>query len=368
MENTRIGKSEAIALIVTIMVNQTIMISSKTIVADMNSSAIINTVYISIIALIISYVLYKLLSKFPTFDILDISNYLGGKILKGFIGLSFLAYFIIFSSILLKNFSYGLQTIYYTSSSVFFIVLLFLIGTFFVCSLKHNAIYRSNLLILPLLILSILLLFIANIGNFDYKNVFPILGDGINSTFFVGFSNLFAFQGLAYLLFLPPQLKDVNQLKKITLISILFSTIYLLVSVSTILLLFDSFINNDELFPLYSAVKYIEFGTFFQRLDSLFILIWIISCVSSLSITVKTCCGILRKLANVKSEKFCSLIICITMLCVCLVRQTYAVSSFWANTIFKYAFFTIMGISFAVLLLAFCLKLFKNKYFIVTKK
>ena len=79
MENTRIGKLEAISFLITIMSNHVILNISKSIISSTNSSSLINTIYISILALILSYIIYILLNKFPTFDILDISHFLGRK-------------------------------------------------------------------------------------------------------------------------------------------------------------------------------------------------------------------------------------------------------------------------------------------------
>ena len=45
MENTRIGKPEAIALILTIMVNHAILNISKSIITSTQSSSLLNTIY-----------------------------------------------------------------------------------------------------------------------------------------------------------------------------------------------------------------------------------------------------------------------------------------------------------------------------------
>ena len=361
MENTRIGKPEAIALIITIMVNHAILNISKVILSSTESSGLLNTIYISIIALILSYIIYILLNKFPTFDILDISSFLGGKLLKIIIGILFFGYFLFFSATLLKNFVYALQIIYYPNTNTFFLIIMFLTAAVFVCNLKYDAIYRSNLLTIPFVLLSILVLFLGNAGEFTFENVFPILGNGINTSFLSGISNLFAFQGILYILFLPPHLKDVTELKKITFLSIIFSALYLLVSVAIILLLFDTEVSNTLLMPLYSAVRYIEFGTFFQRLDSVFILTWIISFVSYLSITINTCCNIIKKVSPIKSIKFSTTLVSFLMLVVTFFSATYAISTFLTEVVYKYAFLIICAISISVLTFAVILKNFKNK-------
>jgi len=366
MENTRIGNAEAIALIITVIINHIILNMTKVIISSSDSAAILNTVYISAIALILSYIIYTLLKMFPTFDILDISNFLGGRILKVIIGVLFSFYFIFFSGTLLKNFAYCLQIIYYTSTNTFFIIVVFLIATVFVCNLKNNALFRSNLLIIPFIVISICILFLGNSGDFVFQNVFPVLGHGVNATFLNGISNLFAFQGLLHILFLPPRLKDVTKLRKISLLSITFSALYLLVSVAVALFLFDTSVTNSLLLPLYSAARYIEFGTFFQRLDSIFMLTWIISFASYLSIIISTCCNILKKFTNIKSTKFSSSIIAFIILAITLSFKNYAISIFYIDVVYKYAFFALLGISIAILVLAYISKYFKNK--VLTRK
>jgi len=361
MENTRIGNAEAIALIITVIINHIILNMTKVIISSSDSAAILNTVYISAIALILSYIIYTLLKMFPTFDILDISNFLGGRILKVIIGVLFSFYFIFFSGTLLKNFAYCLQIIYYTSTNTFFIIVVFLIATVFVCNLKNNALFRSNLLIIPFIVISICILFLGNSGDFVFQNVFPVLGHGVNATFLNGISNLFAFQGLLHILFLPPRLKDVTKLRKISLLSITFSALYLLVSVAVALFLFDTSVTNSLLLPLYSAARYIEFGTFFQRLDSIFMLTWIISFVSYLSIIVSTCCNIFQKITHIQSTKFSTTLIAFIMLVVTFFSKNYAVSTFFTDTVYKYAFFVILGISIIIMCLASVLKLIRSK-------
>ena len=113
MENTKIGNKEAIALLITITFNNLILSLTKSIIDHTSSSSLLNILYISIITIIFTCIICNLLNKFPTYDLIDISNYLGGKILKWIIGLLFIAYFIFFSGILLQIFSAFLQISYF---------------------------------------------------------------------------------------------------------------------------------------------------------------------------------------------------------------------------------------------------------------
>ena len=79
MENTKIGNKEAIALLVTITFNHIIINSTKAIIDVTASASLLNILYIGIITIIFTSIICYFLSKFPTLDIVDVSEYLIGK-------------------------------------------------------------------------------------------------------------------------------------------------------------------------------------------------------------------------------------------------------------------------------------------------
>ena len=353
MDNTKIGNKEAIALLVTITFNNIILNITKTIVETSASASLLNILYIGIIAIIFTCVICYFLNKFPTFDLVDISNFLGGKILKWIIGLVYIGYFIFFSGVLLHTFASCLQIIYFPISKLFYIVLFFVIAAFISCNMKYNAIYRSTFIIFPIIIISTLFLFFADIKYFEIEKIFPIFGNGSFHTFVLGLTNMFAFQALAYVYFIPPMLKQPNKVKQVAVTSIILSCILLLISVGIILFMFNGFVETDELLPLLSAVKYIDFGSFIQKLDSIFLLIWIIAFLSYISITLKFSTTILKKLSNINNTTLLTFILSVALLAASLWQKNYAVSTFFADTVYRYSFLIlVIGLSFLVLLFA----------------
>lgn len=353
MDNTKIGNKEAIALLVTITFNHIILNITKSIINVTASASLLNILYIGIIVIIFTCIICYFLKRFPTFDLIDISNYLGGNLLNWFIGLAYIAYFIFFGGILLNLFSSFLKIVYFPLTNLFYIILFFILATILSCNMKHNAIYRTTLIFFPFLIINILLLFFADINYYEVEKIYPLLGNGLFTTFISGLCNMFAFQALAYIYFMPPILKNPEQIKKISIIAIVLSCIFLLLSLSIILFMFSGFIVTDELMPLYSATKYIEFGSFFRKLDSLYLLIWIISFVNYLCITLKFSSNILKKLTNSKNCLIFNFLLGICMLIVSLLPKNTSISIYYSNIVYKYAFFIlIIGISFLVLLLA----------------
>lgn len=353
MSKSKIGTLEAIMLVLTIIITHTILSMPRELLVSTKSATIINLIFVSIIAIAISYLIYKLLKNFPSLDIIDISELLGGKTFKTIIGTIFILYFIVSSSILLKSFCESLKIIYYPITNIIFIILLFIIAICTVNRLDFNASLKTNLLIIPLVLASMIFLFFANMNKFTPERIFPILGDGFFNTFVLGLGNLSAFGGIAYLYFLPPLLKEPEKMKKIALVSIGISAIYLILCVSTLLFMFSFFINTNEITPLYNATRYIEFGNFFQRLESLFLLIWILEFACYLSIVSKFAMNIFKKITNIETPKPLIDIFGLLILGIALIPKNYAISEKFETQIYPYLVLGIgIFLGFIILILA----------------
>ena len=288
---------------------------------------------------------------------MDIAEYLGGKTLKTFIGIVFIFYFMFSSSILLRNFCECLKIVYYPMTSLIFIIITFIIVICITLHHRFSSIAKVNLLIFPLVIISIIFLFVANIENFSLDNIFPIFGDGLFNTFVTGLGNLGAFGGITLLYFLPPLLKEPQKMKKVYLTSVILGTIYFLLCVSIILFMFISLMYTNQIMPLYSAARHIEFGNFFQRLESVFLLIWILQMVCYLSIVSKLSIFIFKKITNIQDEKPIILVFGLLIFAISLFPKNYAISKFIENYLYHYM---VIGISIilglSILILAYLKK------------
>lgn len=350
---TKIGNIEAIFLIVTIMINHIILNLPKFLLDEIHSGAILNIIFITLIVLGIVYLVSKLLKRFPNMDILDISEFLGGKALKYITGILFMIYFLFFASVFLRSFCESIKIIYFPTTPIMFLIIFFIIGIIMTNRLGTNAIVRANLIFVPAILFSIIFIFFANMGNFTVQRMFPLLGNGVASTFFSGISNMFAFGGIAFLYFIPPYLKDSKEFKKIAITSVILSGMWLLFSIATLLFIFPSIVTTDEILPLYFASRFIQFGRFFQRLDAAFLLIWIISMSSYLSIVVSFAANIFKKVTKFKYPYLIVYGECLLIFLLSLIPKNYVQVHFLETTIYKYFVLTLTFIiSLSILILA----------------
>ncbi len=353
MTEKKIGNIEAIAVVLTVMINHIILNLPKSIISTTSSGSIINVIFVTLIAFIIVYLISQLLKNFPSLDILDISKFLGGKVLKFIIGALFLCYLIFTISIVLRSFSETLKIIFFPRTPVQIIMLLFLLAIVFVNKLGFQAIARSNLFFMPIILFSILFIFVANFGNYTVQRVFPLLGNGAVSTFLSGISNLFAFGGIAYLYFLPPHLKEQKDYTKIAFSAIGVSGIFLLMSVTTLLLLFPLLTSSEEILPLYLAARFIEFGRFFQRLDAVFVFTWIISMACYLSLALYFATNIFKKITNIQYSKWVIGLIASICFGIALIPQDLKQISFLENNVYKFIILIlVIGVGLGILIFA----------------
>lgn len=352
MSKSKIGTVEAIALILSVLAPFTVISLSRTFINEIKSSILLNIIYVTIIALFIAILIYSLFKKFPGLDIIDISTYLGGHILKNIIGFIFIAYFITTSSMLLRNFCEGLKVVYYPFTDIIYIILFFVIAVGIANNLGFNSTIKTTALIFPFILISIILLFVGNLNNFSFQKIFPILGDGFKNTFVLGITNVGAFAGISYLYFLPPLLKDPSKFKKISILSVILSGLFIFICVATLLFMFSIYVSTDEIMPLFSVSRYIEFGSFFQRFESLFLLIWSIAFCCYLSISFKFSTYIFSKMFNLCDSSALINIFAILIFAIALLPKNYFVSSFFETYIYRYISIAIIGLGLLLLILS----------------
>ena len=352
MLKSKIGTVEAIMLILTIVLTHTISTLPRELLVSTKSATLINLIYVSIIAVLLAYLVFRLLKNFPGLDIIDISEIVAGKVFRNIIGIIFILYFLISSSILLRNFCESLKIIYFPMTDITFIILLFIIALCTANRLDFSATLKTNLLILPIVLASIIFLFFANMNKFVPQRIFPLLGDGIFNTFVLGLGNLASFGGITYLYFLPPFLKEPEKFKKITIVSTIITAIYLILCVSTLLFMFSFFIDTNEITPLYNATRYIEFGSFFQRLESVFLLFWILVFACYLSIVSKFAMNIFKKITNIETKKPLIDVFGLLFFSIALVPKNYAISQNFEVKVYPYLMLGIsifLGISILII-------------------
>lgn len=349
----KISKFEAISLIIIIVINEIVLNVPNIIILSAGSGAIINIIYVSIIAIIFATILAKLFKNFSGKDILDISEYLGGKYLKVIVGTLFIIFFLFLSALSTRYLCNSVKIIYFVKSPLVFLLLFFIIPSIIANKIGLKSISGINVIIVLAVTISLFFLLMSSSPHFDITNCFPIFGNGLNEVFLFGATNIFAFTGLAYLYFLPPLLKEYKDFKSVSVISTIISAICLILSIASLILALSSLLKTDEIISIYLITRMISVGNFLERLDAIFIFVWFLSLLSSLSLTFFYILNILKKITNIKTIKPLCSPLGFIVLGSSLFIKNYAQVKFWGSYVYRYYFIVLVfGVGLTILILS----------------
>ena len=206
MNYTKLGNFEAVCLLTVLFINHIVLNLPQMILDNSGTASVLNVVYIIALALIFVVVILKLLKNFLGLDIIDISEYLGGKFLKVLVGILCIIYLIMEAAFLTRMFSKNLLLVYFQNYPVTFIIFLFLFVAVVANIFGRKSIIKSNTIIVPIALLSIFITSIFVIDLLKFERSLPIFGNGASQIFLSGASNLFAFNGLFFLFFIIKEL------------------------------------------------------------------------------------------------------------------------------------------------------------------
>ena len=359
MNNNRIGFVESISLTLIVIISHILLNLPNEILGSTASSGPLNVIYITILAIILFLVFNKLFSPFQGKDILDVAEFVGGNILKKVVSIIYTLYFIFVCGILLLNFANTLKTVYLQDMPTSLICLVFILIALIANQFGFKNVSRINAIILPFIVVAILIIFFALSVRFVPERFFPVLGYGVNNTFVLGATNVFAFGEIILLLLLGSSYYDPTGVKRNGLTSVISSGIILFLSVTSLILIFPFATGGEGILSIYMITRSIQFGTFFQRVDAFFILIWVLTFFSYLSVVFAFVLRITNKNLRMQKSNIPTFIIGLGVFIVTLIPQNIAQIRFAENVIYKYACLIIVfGMSFVILLLGY---LKKNK-------
>ena len=362
MNYTKLGNFEAVCLIVVLFVNHIVLNLPQMILDNSGTASVLNCIYILALVLIFALLVIKLLKNFLGLDIIDISEYLGGKPLKILIGILCISYLIIESAFLTRMSSKNLLLVYFENYPISFIVFLFLFVAVVANLIGKKSIIKVNTIVVPIALFSILFTLIFVVDLLKIEKSLPILANGASSIFLTGASNIFAFNGLFFLFFISPLLNKKEDTSKVTFASVLICGIFLILAMGLLVFAFSDIYSISRISPIYFIIVNSRLTAFLERPEMIFIFIWALALMSFISIAVMFCLNIFKKLTNMKEAKSLAVTVCTIIFIVALLIDNIFTLETVANAFYKYGtLILVFGIFTLILIGANIKKKISNK-------
>ncbi len=275
MENKMVfGKWEAITLLMNMISTKIVLNFQRKVAEDAGTAGWILTIYISILALLGFMVIEKLYTEFEGKDLLDIGEYIGGTVGRVMIGSIIFIFLVYIVTVVLREFSENLKIVTLTVSPISFVSLFFLAGMIVGAYLGLEALVRLHAIAIPVLTVTFLFISFAISQYFDISRIMPIFGTGLRNIFVSGFTKVSIFAELLILFLIVPYIRTHKNFKTVGYTSLFIAGFSLTMSSLIFLLVFPYPAAIEGFLPMYQLSRLINYGRFFQRVESVFVFTW----------------------------------------------------------------------------------------------
>jgi spore germination protein KB len=320
LQKEKITKNQFAILVMMFTVGSSILILPSGLAAEAKQDAWIAAL-LAIAVGVALVVLYTALgNRYSTMTLPEYSEIILGKWLGKIVSILYFAFFFLLSALVLRNIGDFLNTyeLPHTPFAVTHIV--FLLVVIMSIRLGLETFSRSAEFFFPWVIALILVLLFAIVPQIEFKNLQPIMGEGVKpiiraSIPFVGSPIL---ELVVFLMIIPAINRKQGGKMGFLTGYLIGGTVLFIASIITILVLGVD-VTSRKTYPSYTLAKQINIGNFIQRIEAIASFIWFITIFIKLSLSFYASTFCLAHILKLKDYRVVIFPLAIIMLILSLV-------------------------------------------------
>lgn len=277
------GFHEAFSLMTIILITKIFYTSPMVIIKALGTAAWLGTLVSFATIMVFFIFLYVLMKRFPQQDLYQIFEIVTGKVMGRILILIFSGYLLYYAGMNLSEFVAILKvySMPFTPPGVLIFVFLSVVAAMAYVGLEGIA--RVACVFFYPIIGSLFLLLLLGIPNYDFDYLQPLLGYGLFTTVKTGVLRNSAYNEIVLLAIMIRSIHGPKMFKKVGLSSLFLTVFTFVTSLVCILAAFQYTVGSEHLSGLYQLSRVIYFSRFFQRIEAIFLFIWVISSVVTVS-------------------------------------------------------------------------------------
>lgn len=349
----RFGKVEAIFIIVNAVSIQLFLGLTRRMAAVGGNAGWMIPLYTSILALILFFFISKLYSSFEGKDIIDVAQIAGGSFGRITVGLIFIVDYIFIITIMLRIFGEDIKIFALNRSPLSFVILVFVAVMVIAAYLGIEAIVRLNTITVPVVAVGFLIVVLGNVKFMEPTCLFPIFGIGSYEIFIKGISRMSIYSAFSFIFFVMPFIGKNKAYKSIGYWSLVISGILLSFGTLVYMLVVPYPTSTEYFIPYLHLARYVSYGRFFQRIESIFVLIWTLSAIIYLSLGLFFLMYIIKKTFKLEYYRPLIVPVAIIIFTLCFIPQSLmATVEIEGNVIRQFAWIVTFLVPIIVLIVA----------------
>lgn len=223
---------------------------------------------------------------FNDLDIVEICKELFGKLAAAVLGVLFACYFLCSTASVMREFTENVVSTVLPSTPILLVAGVFMLAVAYIAYAGLEGIARTAYVFLPILVIGIVGLCLATMNWWEPAFLLPFWGNGVSQIFVGSFQYSSIFTNVLLLTIIYPHAHDATKMKTIGLYSILVSTALLVVLMLSYNMVFSPQETSHSSFALYQLARLIYMGPFFQRVESVFIFLWVTAATVRMAVTL----------------------------------------------------------------------------------
>lgn len=234
------------------------------------------------IACFIGWVLAKIAVAFPNESFYSYASYLLTKPVAVVMTFIFSLQYLIITAFQIREIASLAHQYLFDRTPLEVITLSFLLVIIYAVSGSHAAVFRLNVIFLPIIIFGLLILILLPIGVIRKEDFLPVFQTGFKGYVKATHASLLSFMGIGIVLFYIALVKKPKHTSKVTVYAIAFVTVVNVVLYVVCVGVLGNMTTANLFFPTFDLSKTVEIpGGFFERFDSILFAIWVFAIFTS---------------------------------------------------------------------------------------
>jgi spore germination protein KB len=275
-EQGKIGSMEAILLMMAVVLPTAILPVPAFSVRYAGQDAWLSVLIATLAGLLIARLVVSLSLRFPGKTLFEYTEEILGPAPGKIVGCLYLWWFMHTNALVIREYGAFLISAFMPDTpEIAFHVMAFAVMAYMIRN-GLEVLSRFNQLVLPLVLGSLLIVFILTSKDMEIQRLLPAFDTGIASLL-KGAATPASWLGeIITLTMLIPSLSKPREAHRIAAIAILLISFFLMASILNALLIFGPYVTASKVFPSFSAVRIVSIANFLERLESVLIAGWVL--------------------------------------------------------------------------------------------
>lgn len=285
--DVRVGTKELVAML-TLFVSAEVFLSYPSLTLQLGLEAgWIISVLSGLIALVIFLIVNAALQKsYPGHDLIDVARITMGQTVGFLVSFIIGVYFLLVTAAVMREFMEQVISTVLQNTPILIIGGMFTVVVCYIAQCGLEGICRTASFILPVLLVGMAFLCLATLNWWTPAWLLPLWGAGAWPILKGSLLYSSIFTNVLLVCLIYPHAHEPEKLMRVGVWSVVLTDLILTGFILTFNMVFPAMEGENIAFPFYELARLIYVGRFVQRLESIFIFLWVAVAVIRISMTL----------------------------------------------------------------------------------